>query len=142
MRKLIMVLGVVFVIGLIPVTQAYADRDRENPCGKGMMNPCEKKEYMEKRKQMHQMRQRIRNLMEEGMDMWLETVILLKQSATDPQVKGKAAGLEKRLRANINEHKELHKKMHDMRKEHGGHGDYKRHGNPCAPRNPCGLKVM
>lgn len=135
MRKLIMIVSVALVMGAIPAQQAYADKDRKNP--------CENKEYMEMHKQRSEMKQRARQLLNEGMDMWLEAVILIKESAANPAVKKKAAALEMRMMANIKEHKEIHKKMHDMRKGHGGkHGDYKKHGNPCAPRNPCGLKVM
>lgn len=135
MRKLIMIVTVALVMGAIPAQQAYADKDRKNP--------CENKEYMEMHKQRSEMKQRARQLMDEGMDMWLEAVALIKESATNPAVKKKAAALETRMRANITEHKGIHKKMHDMGKGHGGkHGDYKKHGNPCAPRNPCGMRGM
>ena len=134
MRKLIMIVSVALVMGAIPAQQAYADKDRKNP--------CENKEYMEMHKQRSEMKQRARQLMNEGMDMWLEAVTLIKENAANPAVKKKAAALEKRMRANITAHKELHKKMHGMSKGHGGHGDYKKHGNPCAPHNPCGMKGM
>jgi hypothetical protein len=149
-----MALGLaVFLIGVMPATHAHAGKRVENPCGKGMMTPCEKKEQMEKRmerhKQMQEMRQRARHLMEEGMDMWVETVHLLQESTNDPDLKKRAAALEKRMRKNISEHKELHKKMHTMRSEHRpGHMDKERrkhegkgHGErymqPCNPCNPC-----
>ena len=135
MHKLIMIVSIALIMGAIPVQQAHAGKDSKNP--------CENKEYMEMHKQRSEMKQRARALMNEGMDMWLEAVTLLKESAPNPALKKKAAALEKRMRANVNEHKELHKTMHNMRKEHGGkHGDYKKHGNPCAPRNPCGQKSM
>lgn len=152
MRFVSMIFGLTFLfITVMPVTQAYADKERhmQNPCGK-MMNPCEKKEYMERHKQKQQMKARVRQLMEQGMDMWVETVQLLKESASDPGIKKKAAALEQRMRANIHEHKALHQKMHEgkghgERYEHGG----KMHGgghnpcgkNPCS-KNPCGKRGM
>jgi len=133
MRIVSMIFGITFLfISVMPVTQAYAGKDRhmENPCGK-MMNPCEKKEYMEKHMQKKKMKMQMKQLMEEGMDMWLETVQLVKESATNSGIKKKAASLEKRMRANVNEHKKIHKMMQDM---HKGHGE-KMHGNGS---NPCG----
>lgn len=134
MHKLIMIVSVALIMGAIPAQQAYAGKAGENPCGN--------KEYMEMHKQRSEMKQRARQLMNEGMDMWLEAVTLIKENATNPAVKKKAAALEKRMMANIKEHKEIHKKMHDASKGHGGqgkHGDYKKHGNPCAPT---GMKTM
>jgi len=139
MRIVSMIFGITFLfISVMPVTQAYAGSDKhmKNPCGK-MMNPCEKKEYMEKYMQKKKMKMQMKQLMEEGMDMWLETVQLIKESATSSGIKKKAAALEKRMRANVNEHKELHKKMHDMHKGHGERHMEKKH-NPCNPCNPCG----
>ncbi len=135
MRFVSMIFGLTFLfISVMPVTQAYAGKDKH------MENPCEKKEYMERHKQKRMMKARARRLMEQGMDMWVETVQLIKESARDPRIKKKAAALEKRMRANINEHKALHQKMHEG-KGHGEryeHGE-KRHGDDS---NPCGKRGM
>lgn len=136
MRFVSMIFGITFLfVSVMPVTQAYADRDRH------MQNPCDKKEYMERHAQKRKMKARVRHLMEQGMDMWVEAVQLIKESASDPRIKKKAAALEKRMRANVHEHKALHKRMHDMRKEHSEryeHGE-KMHGDD---RNPCGKRGM
>lgn len=147
MRIVSMIFGITFLfISVMPVTQAYAGKDghMSNPCGKSM-NPCERKEYMERHKQRREMKTRARQLMNEGMDMWLETVQLIKESATDPGIKKKAAALETRMRANIDEHKSIHQKMHTgkghgERYEHGGKGHQKEgHGEG---HNPCGKRHM
>ena len=153
MRFVSMIFGITFLfISVMPVTQAYAGKDghMSNPCGKSM-NPCDRKEYMERHKQKRMRKARVRKLMEEGMDMWLETVQLINESSNDPGIKKKAAALEKRMRANIDEHKALHKSMH-KRKGHGEqyeHGD-KRHGEGYEhgekmhgdDHNPCGKRGM
>jgi len=145
MRIVKIIISSTFLLtAVLPVIPAHADKDWY------MENPCEKREQMDRNIQKQQMKARIRQLMEEGMDMWVETAQLLKESASDPQIREKAAALEERMRANINEHKELHKKMHDMSAEHGseyrhegkGHGEQYRHGekmhqdeyNPCDQR--------
>ncbi|MFQ5432549.1 MAG: hypothetical protein ACE5EN_08590 [Nitrospinota bacterium] len=109
------------------------------------MNPCEKRDYMEKHMQKKKMKMRIMKLMEEGMGMWVETVELIKESASDPAIKRKAAALEKRMRANVQEHKELHKKMHEMKSGHGdrhmgkGYDKHYEHGEGMhgGGSNPC-----
>ncbi|GMT43057.1 MAG: hypothetical protein IEMM0002_1468 [bacterium] len=131
MRIVSMIIGISFLfISLMPVTQAYAGSDKH------MKNPCEKMEYMKKHMEKKKLKMRMMKLMEEGMDMWLETVQLVKESAISSKIKKKAADLEKRLRANINEHKKIHKQMHSMHKEHGEKHMEKKHKsyNPC---NPC-----
>lgn len=113
MRGLIMIIGLaVFFAGAAPVAQADE--------GKGKMNPCMK----EKKMNRHKMKQEFMN---EGMGILLDTIILLKDSATDPKMKKKAAALETRMRAHLQKHDEMHKKMREMHKK--GH-------NPC---NPCAM---
>lgn len=134
MRIVTMIFGITFLfMSVLPVTQAYASRD------KYMKNPCEKKEYKEyreKHKQKKKVKEKMMHLMDEAMGMWLEAVQLVKESASDSGIKKKAGALEKRMRANINEHKALHKKMHDMSKKHEEHekGEkmHKGHSNPCG----------
>ena len=147
MRIVSMIIGITFLfISVMPVTQAYAGHDMrmKNPCGKSMnpcgksMNPCDKNGHMEKHMLKKKLKMRMKQLMEEGMDMWLETVQLVKESATKAWIKKKAADLEKRMRANITEHKGLHKKMHEMRMEHEKH--HKKGGSMRG--NPCGKMGM
>ena len=134
MRIVTMVFGITFLfMSVLPVTQAYADGDKH------MKNPCQKKEYKEYREkhmQKKKLKMRMMKLMDEAMGMWLEAVQLVKESAGDSGIKKKAAALEKRMRANINEHKALHKKMHGMHKKHEEHekGEkmHKGHSNPCG----------
>lgn len=112
MRGLIAIIGfAVFLAGAVP--EAQADES------KGMMNPCMKKNKMNH----HKMK---REFMNEGMGILLDTIILLKESATDPKIKNKAAALETRMRDHLQKHDEMHKKMKEMHKMH------KKGHNPCA----------
>jgi len=134
MRIVTMIFGITFLfMSVLPVTQAHAGRD------KYMKNACEKKEYKEYRerhKQKKKVKEKMMHLMDEAMGMWVEAVQLVKESAVDSGIKKKAAALEKRMRANITEHKALHKKMHDMHEKHEKHekGEkmHKGHSNPCG----------
>jgi hypothetical protein len=66
-------------------------------------------------------------MMVEGTNILLDTIMLLKEVAKDDATKKKAAQLEKRWRA----HMESHEKMHQMMKSKHGKGH-----NAC---NPCAM---
>ncbi len=112
MRSLILIAGLcMFLVGVSTPVYAHGGKEHSNPCmkmGKGAMK--------------HQM-------MEEGMTIILDTIILMKESATDPKVKAKAAQLEKRFRAHMEKHEKMSEMMHGK-----GHMS-----NPC---NPCASKGM
>lgn len=80
-------------------------------------NPCMK---TDRHKIKHEM-------MVEGTNILLDTIMLLKEVAKDDATKKKAAQLEKRWRA----HMESHEKMHQMMKSKHGKGH-----NAC---NPCAM---
>ncbi|VAX25758.1 hypothetical protein MNBD_NITROSPINAE04-2663 [hydrothermal vent metagenome] len=120
MRSLILIAGLcMFLVGVSTPVYAHGEKEHGNPCmemGHGKMK-------MGKGAMKHQM-------MEEGMTIILDTIILMKESATDPKVKAKAAQLEKRFRAHMEKHEKMSEMMHGK-----GHGM----GNPC---NPCSSKGM
>jgi len=119
MRRLVLIAGLfVFIAGVSTPVYAHGGKHDANPCmmkGHGKMK-------MDHGNMKHQM-------MEEGMTIILDTIILMKESATDPKVKAKAAQLEKRFRAHMEKHEKMSKMMHGK-----GHM-----GNPC---NPCSSKGM
>lgn len=51
-------------------------------------------------------------MMEEGMNIKLDAIRLIKDVATDPAHKKRAEELEARFEAHMKKHKEMHEKMH------------------------------
>ena len=74
-------------------------------------------------------------MMQEGMQIHLDSILLLKDMAMTPEQKKRAEDLEKRFREHMKKHDEMHKQMMGGKK--GGAPMM----NPCGPapmKNPCG----
>lgn len=112
MRSFILIVSLMlFLLGVAPDAHAHEDKGIK-------ANPCMKEKMMSR----HKMK---KEFMNEGMGILLDTIVLLKDSATDPKMKTRAAALENRMRTHLQKHDQMHEKMKGM---------HKMGGNPC---NPC-----